>query len=166
MQRFLPKSDLRFFSLWVWENEDPRLQRLLLDLKGRCLPEARQRLLWAFKEFLNVWPRPRTICCVVSRTPHDHGLAMAQGFAKLYGCSLIPLQLPSNAKYKTQLRRERYRARRVLRDSSQRVEGPVWFVDDVLTTGATALAVWESLGRPKDYQVVTMVYRAPHSRSF
>ncbi len=171
--RILPKSKLVLFSLWLWEHKDVRIQKLLLDLKGRQLHEARERLLLLFVDFLKQQPPPQTICCVVSRSHKDHGLAMAEGFAKHYQCSLLPLTLvkPSTnnktnnkTNYKTLHRRERYAGRQVTVDPSLRgqLKGPIWFVDDVLTTGATALTVWEALGRPSDYRAVTMVYRAFH----
>jgi predicted amidophosphoribosyltransferase len=36
---------------------------------------------------------------------------------------------------------------------------PWVFVDDVFTTGATALAAWKALDRPEDFQVWTLIYR-------
>ena len=162
-QKILVKNKLNLFSLWCWQGKDLRLQKFLLDLKGRRLSHARQRVLGHFVNLLKNLPAPQTVCCVVSREGRDHGLAMAEGFAKQYQCELVSLKLlQPKAHYKKLHRRERLQGRRVLANSTQNKqwEEPIWFVDDVLTTGATAIAVWEALGRPLDYRAVTMVYRA------
>lgn len=36
----------------------------------------------------------------------------------------------------------------------------VHFVDDVLTTGSTALAAWQALGHPRHFTVWSLIYRS------
>ena len=102
---------------------------------------------------------PRTICCVQNRDPVDHSCEIAKIFVDHYKCNSVVLKLDElDENYKTQGRKNRYEKRRARWEGSGYPE-PIWFVDDVYTTGATASAVWKALGRPQNYRVITMIYK-------
>ena len=92
--------------------------------------------------------------------PQDHASEGAQVLAKLLGVRAHALKIKPREKYKMKGRRERGQAQGII-DHCVSVRGErLWFYDDVITTGSTAKAVWEALGKPQAFQAVALVYRA------
>lgn len=151
-------------TLWNWGLSADRIERFVRAQKACSLPEARERIA---REFFATSAKewPESFCCVVndSRTV-DHGREWAKAFSKVAHKPYFCLRVESKANHKQKSRKERYQDRQVaLEEGYCRWGKSCWFIDDVLTTGATARAVWESLGKPKGFHAVALVYREHRS---
>jgi predicted amidophosphoribosyltransferase len=153
-------------SLLRWEESNEKsVQRLVLSMKER--PRRSSLRIWANElslalaaewgraEILIVHPPGRS-----GRRELDHAGALAAEVARCLAVPLGPelrrLQARRSWGQKLASRRSRHElefvteaaAREALRARAK----PVVFVDDVLTSGATAEAAWRALGEPPGFQ--------------
>jgi hypothetical protein len=153
------ENELRVCSLLSWRNDGPRaIPWLVRSLKGREGAQAwRQVAALLMQEFT----LPRASVLIPVPSPHALGLARA-----LSACSGLPVQ--------ESLRMQRPRAQKRL---GRRARQDVGFVrreenlctkytnvvicDDVITTGATARAAFQALGRPVTCEVWCLADRRP-----
>ncbi len=153
-------------SLWRWGPKTPLVECFVRSQKSCTLRQARERIV---SQYLSFFPRerPASICCVVSDLRKtDHGPEWAKAFSKATGRPYFLLQLSDQSRHKQKGRKQRYQERHVLPpQKAPRNRQNCWFIDDVVTTGATAKAVWVALNKPKGFRAVALVYRAPPSTS-
>jgi hypothetical protein len=127
--------------------------------KGIYLLKARKKIVHRCV-YLLPQPLPQGLFYVTPENKKiDHGSEWAQAFSEILGVPAYRLTLSSQGNHKTKTRQERWSERVVLNSYPTNFLRHYWFVDDLLTTGATAQAVWASLGRPESFKVVTIVYR-------
>lgn len=148
-------------SLWRWDSNTHLVDCFVRSQKRCALQEARERIVRQYLAFL---PRelPESLCCVVSSlNPKDHGLEWTKAFSTALGRPYFSLSITDQSHHKLKGRKQRYEERQVRAPGKDLWAGKTcWFIDDVVTTGATSKAVWLSLGKPKDFRTVALVYRA------
>ncbi len=158
-ERSILGGSVRAFSLWTWKEGPSMVQNFVRKQKGICLLSARKKIVERYLSLLPS-PPPQGLFYVTPKDKKtDHGSEWAKAFSVALGIPTYRLVLPSKGNYKTKNRQERWNERAVLNSYPLGFLQHYWFVDDVLTTGATAQAVWASLGRPDSFKAVTIVYK-------
>ena len=174
------RHGLLVYSLFNWHpNKQEVLSRLLMALKGehgRDLWRTFAHEFWRrylvsklqndniIKSWLIIPSPPRSEVA-------DHASLFAMGLVEETGATLLPClsrkKTGKQSQQKTKNRGQRLRAeidwsenfsRAYFRSLSSGKK--IIFVDDVYTTGGTALAAWKTLGKPKDFAVWTLAQRA------
>lgn len=152
------------YSLWTWPGGSPIVEKFVRAQKGQSLLEARTKVAQRYLLQLPS-PRPQGLFYVIPKNKKsDHGAEWAQAFSQVMGVPSYSLILPNKGNYKTKNRKQRWTERVVLNSYPSDLLEHYWFIDDVLTTGATAQAAWQSLGRPLSFRVVVMVYKEFQSK--
>lgn len=162
----VPKRNLAPFSvsyLWEWKDEEGDVARLIYALKNSHLPEAQERLalLWlhCFPSLISLRKPSVIVYPTKNLASQDHAFYLARFLAGAMNIPIHPLLVASSATpYRLLGRRDRYQQRRVIKDLKVRAQ-EILFVDDVFTTGATAVRAWQSLGEPKGFQVCVLAYK-------
>lgn len=90
----------------------------------------------------------------------DHAALFAEGLAQALGGNMKDLQRIDQPQEGSQKQKD-VEARREIQflPPQNALTDSVIFVDDIITSGATAQAAYEALGRPKHYQVWTLASR-------
>ena len=92
----------------------------------------------------------------------DHAFCLAQALQFYFGGSLKSLL--RKAPHKNPQKRKSRQQRAFIKIKAQEpapAERPIIFVDDILTTGATARASFHALGAPKNFFIFTLAWRKP-----
>ena len=97
----------------------------------------------------------------------DHAFSLAFSFSHLSGLSLCnpllrlsPVNKDQSQKQKT--KKERRKVRFSLKEDVDFNNKKIIFVDDVLTTGATAQAAHQTLKKPKQFVIFTLAWRSDY----
>lgn len=157
-------------SLFDWgSHNDAGIRRLVLSLKGGAGDRALWRELSVALARSWIEAREGHGWVIVPSPPRkhgheDHAVLLARMLGNLLGIEVRPALR----------RRDSRRRQKRLGRLARRAQSPhdqfevidrgnkyrrVLFVDDVVTTGATATGAWESLGRPKHFQVWSIARR-------
>ena len=89
----------------------------------------------------------------------DHSLALTEAVAHKIHCPIKNILLREDLSSQRNLSRKERFHRRMTLEPGVSCPSQVLFVDDVLTTGSTAKAAYEALGRPKNFKVLCFVER-------
>jgi predicted amidophosphoribosyltransferase len=151
-------------SLLCWPpGKSDVLSALVLQMKNEKL---RYWNIWA-QEFAIRWEEPNNlrktlVVASESSSGKKHGENWAQSLAQNlgfdYACPLKPVK---SDRRQRELNRQARKARefKISEDFSIPHRTRVIFADDVVTTGRTALAAFEALKKPSNFEVWSLIYR-------
>ncbi len=153
-------------TLFEWNNEnDQCLRRLLMKLKGGRAIEA-FRFLAELMADSELWHRPGAVLVPApSRSGVDHAMRLAVFLAALRGLPILStLQRPAaNWSQKRLPKRSRRGVPMVMNMNTGDGLKPykeIIFVDDIVTTGATARKAFETLRFPGPFRVWALARRS------
>ena len=163
------EKDLTHFRLLDWNEENDFFVRLFVSsLKSGGPKFIFKRIMQDFLFRIRqnyVLPEDMTIIpCPPSsgRGSKDHAFRLAHSLSSLTGFKLLQpftVPLPRNQNQKRKTRQERSRVHFSLKENIDTEK--VIFMDDILTTGATARAAFQALNKPKNFLIFTIAYRSP-----
>jgi hypothetical protein len=158
----LANTYIQASALFDWfPDEDRKVSKLMISLKGGRLEAA---FLFYARAFLSRrtcsdFPSNAVLVPCPGRSGRRHSEMWALSLAKLLGLPMIealePEEENGTQKGKTRYERQRIRFRRknVLRHKY------VIFIDDIVTTGATAVAAQKALGPTEGFEVWCLAHR-------
>lgn len=153
-------------TLFTWREDDELVGRLIYCLKGGGLEAACTRLV----EWILMYVEKKELegAVFVPAPPRangqvDHAALLAKCFSKITGRPHLSSLERVNIKRQKQLNRSE-RQKNTLRLSgieSREINSKqsIIFIDDVVTTGATAQAAYLALGKPKNFRVWALAHR-------
>lgn len=162
---------LKVSSLFIWPKDQfPLLNKLMLLQKGPkpaafahlWMEELIQQKVYRHSE---IFPRTNTI---IASAPSrggqpDHAFHMAQLMSKKlnlrHEVGLLQRGPETVTGPQKELAKISRRKIRLLRSEKNSIPENIIFVDDILTTGSTALAAYEALGKPSRFYVFVWAYR-------
>lgn len=158
--------DIVVYSLYSWR-EQKQVHSLIYGLKGGGLPEAFEYLATRFLAQRSLVSSLDNDSTVIIPAPaseafaQDHAYEWGLQLARLMGVRLLnPLNRVESAPQKSLKKQERL-AKKISVSKGLELHDfeKIIFVDDVITTGGTALAAYEALGRPEGFEVWTISCR-------
>lgn len=177
--RMFVNGELGFplLSLVLWEPggaaKDERIAKLMHGLKGWFPFFAFSEIANAFltELVLKAYPIPSPVAIVPAPGRGglaDHAYFWGQALNRALGADsdFFPCLKSEESSFgvqKQRTRRERLASRKITMQKRLPLKKyqSIWFVDDVITTGATARAAYLALGRPKGFAACAIAYRRP-----
>lgn len=144
-------------SLLTWDDSHEIVGNLVRSLKGEFHRRSYSRLAVEVAKRANL--KGKTIVIPpCKKSKHDHAWNFGTALAEISGAELLsPFKVESEVEQKHLNKLERSSLRFTL---TKRVNASnILFVDDLITTGATARAAWKALGDPGGFCVWTVACR-------
>ena len=137
-----------------WSPDDRFIDCLVYSLKGKGLHETYEKIALIFSIFKEI--RAPGYIYYPSKGKVDHGSQWGSSFAEIFDCPSEALLMEEGGKQALLSRKER--AERAFIPPVKKAQNPC-FVDDIVTSGATAKAVYKALGQPVKLTVWSLFYR-------
>lgn len=158
----LTSTHIQAWTLFDWfPDEDRKVSMLMMSMKGGQLRSAFDFYAKAFISRISLTSLPSNTVLVPcpNLKGRDHSRVLAKAFSKLLGVpiidALLPVGAPKSQKQKSRAERQRIQFQKtvVLRHKH------VIFIDDIVTTGATAIAAQKALGPTVGFEVWCLAHR-------
>ena len=164
------QSGLSHVRLFDWGEENDFLARQFLNSLKKGQADAIFNVLARefLHRFLQVLPLPADTVFIPaparSECPRDHAFSLCQAFSDISQIQMqnplrvLPAQKQGAQKRKT--KRERKKIHFQLKEPLPSLKNQrIIFVDDILTTGATARSAHKALGQNKPFMIFTLSWR-------
>ena len=162
------QKGLTHFRLFDWNEENDFFIRLFLKSLKKGGPSFifNQVILDFLYRVTQVYSVP--VDAVIVPTPSyssspDHAFCLASSFSRFSGLDLCNILLHSLSEKKDQKQKIKIERRKIcfsIKEKSVLKSKKIIFVDDILTTGSTALAAWEALCKPRNFVIFTLAWRS------
>lgn len=159
------KESIPFHALIDWKAyKSDIVSALALNLKENRNPAQWKYLAWQLlKMNTQIQLTANTVIVPAPAKLHkgvDHAFLLAQALCEITNLPFknILLRSPSEVEQKTKNHLQR-RQTLILNTEKNSKYNDVIFVDDIVTTGSTALAAYKALNNPQYYQVVSLIHR-------
>lgn len=161
-------NPLNVYSLLTWPpGQSDVFSKWVLSLKNSS-PYKWKNLaqLWLQNscEKVSLSPTSILIPCPSRKVGRDHALRWTQAMSQATGIAYsqrlrYSAQAVSSQRSSSFYERKKIRFEIIAQESPLETSKKIVFMDDIVTTGATANAAWMALGQPKDFEVWCLVYR-------
>ncbi|MCY4512538.1 MAG: hypothetical protein OXB86_02490 [Bdellovibrionales bacterium] len=163
---FRLENTLPHFRLFDWyEENDLFMRRFVSSLKGGGPNFIFKRMaLECFPRFLYTRGFPKKTNFVFvpapSRSPNrpDHALELARAFGFYFGGEVYSV-LQRVSRFSQKLKNKSERSQIQILSNKSLKNKNVIFIDDILTTGATARAAFKAMGCPKKFVICTLAWK-------
>lgn len=162
------EKTLPHLRLLDWHEDNQKLIKLFIESLKQGGPDfIFKRLgLEMLSRFINIplWDKKQYPIFIPSpsrtKKREDHAFMLAQALSFYFNGELQPILIrdQSSLPQKKKSKRERTHIQ-IKRKDSLFLKRPLVFVDDVLTTGATARAVFQTLNKPNNFSIFTLAWR-------
>lgn len=160
--RELFQNSITVLALWDWTPQSSDIGNMVKARKNSRFDLAHRRLAKMYlRDNGEVFVGAQSLV-YPTKTPgkKDHTSSLAKAFSDLLQIPATEVELMVDEGYRHQKQKERLASRRAKRIAfKNRPPGPHVMIDDVLTTGATAKAVWRALGKPPHFKVAVLAYK-------
>lgn len=156
----LPHFNVYFLLLWT-ESNAKVVGKLIYSLKGGGLQEGFQQLAEVFV-YLARWQSQSVLVPAPAKVPFasDHAFRWAQCLSAEAAFPVKNILFRQSTQIqKESSKKERANVKIGSIGGSGCAKSNIIFVDDVLTTGSTAQAAYEVLGKPENFAVWCLAYR-------
>ncbi|MCB0390442.1 MAG: hypothetical protein KDD58_04085 [Bdellovibrionales bacterium] len=168
---FNDEIDLKGYCLWEWsKTKNHWCKDVIYKLKRKKILEIHEFLAQLFlkQEILYLRSQRNNLSVILIPSPctpntkTDHARSMAMAISEMTGWPILDvLQKGSQINQKAKSRKERLNIKVNLSHQFKMDPQKTYiFIDDVITTGSTARACWETLGRPPKFEVRALIYRS------
>ena len=171
------QGELKHIRLLDWQEENDLFIRLLLNSLKQGGPSfIFKKLMLDFLQRVIQIERLPLEAIVIPAPPsflshfQDHAFCLAAAFSQLSGLQLVrpPFYFSSSIEGKSQknkTKRDRRKIQLQVKNNNFITrDKKIIFIDDVLTTGATARAAYHALNKPKDFTIFTLAWRSYFSK--
>ncbi len=140
-------------ALFLWQHRDQELiKNVLYALKEGWSLEVFQKLAGMIAT-----PFPKD-AILVPAPGRNHAKAWAKAVGDSFGLEIFDILVPTDfEKQKRKSKTQRHNIQMTANVSLGKESRRVIFMDDVITTGATATAAYRALGEPKKFEVCCIV---------
>lgn len=159
-----PEQNIPVYALFDWpETTALRVSQIVQSQKGGVRPALSKVLaqeIFAFAVSRGLRISDSAIVAVpVGDHAKDHAVLLAEAVSGFLDLPVVKLTNPAPKTKMKELSRGQREQKTLVSDVKITAKSSVIFVDDVLTTGSTARAAFNALGRPKEFCVLTVAWR-------